>query len=491
MRRTKFLLIATIASALWLAGCGGREKATEPGAAFAQGTAPGGPVLLAETVTARTEPVPDRAAAISGQVEPYEVATVAAEAAEVIVSRPVERGDRVAKGQVVATLDDRTARATLDRAVAAAAQATAARRQAESEYRRAVTETAAAQGQARAALLSARAGEQKARTFTRTQELREAEASLDQAKTDENLARLETDRYRRLVEQGAVAQQVLDRQQAALDAAAARTRAAEQRVSLAQEGARQEDIAAAAAQVRTAESGVLAADSRPDRLAAIRAQIDSLRAQEDGARAAVALARIELGKHVVRAPFAGRVLETLAEAGERANPGTPLLRLGSTARVKLTFAVPEASRPGLTLGQRLTATADALPGRTFPAGVSALGSQADPRTRAFPVELTAGNPGERLLPGMVARLSLAPAGPAPRRVTVPVAAVAGEGAETYVFLLGGGRAVRRPVTLGAPVGAERVVVRSGLSGGEALAAAPNRLTDGARVQLVDAQEARR
>lgn len=439
-----------------------------------------GPVLLAEAVTVRSQAVRSWNR-LSGQVEPYRIAAVSAEVAARITARPIEQGDRVAQGGLLADLDTDAARAALDAARAARAQARAARRQAETDYARAVVETDANRQQARAQVQSAVAGEQKARAFTREQELRQAEAALSQARTDERLARIEADRYTRLVAEGAVAQQTLDRAQATLDAAAARRQSAEQAVSLAREGAREEDIAAAAAQVDTARAGLRIADTRDTRLATLRRQIDALRAQEDQAAAAVRQAEVYLRKHRIASPLTGRVLATFAEVGEIVAPGAPLARLADIRRVKATFAVPESSRGGLRLGQAVTLSADAIDGKTFTGRITVLGYQAAAATRAFPLEVTVDNPGEILLPNMVARLRL-PMGAAASRIVVPLSTVTTTEATSYVFVLKEGRAVRRAVTLGVPVG-EGIEITRGLSAGETIAATPQRLTDGAAVRL--------
>jgi RND family efflux transporter MFP subunit len=466
------------------------------------------PTLLVEAVRARSQLVqPENR--ISGQVEPYHTATVAAEVAERIIRRPIERGDHVEKGALLAALFSDSAATALAQARSASAQAMAARRQAETDYQRAVIETDAARQQALAQVNQARAdqqnahaqytqaaaGERKALSLTRQQERLQAEDALTQAQSDERLARIECDRYAYLVREGAAAQQSLDRAQATLDAAAGRRQSAEQVLSLAREGARQEDKDAAAAQVSAARAQIDAAQQRVEearaalriantrdtRLAVLRRQIDGLRAQEAQAREAVRQAQIALDKRAIRAPFTGRILATLADVGDMMSPGTPIARLGEIRRVKVTFAVPEPSRPALPLGLAVHIAADALQGRTFTGRITALGFQADPRSRAFPIEVTVDNPEEALLPNMVTRLCL-PVGPVSHRTLIPSSAVASDGAITYVFVLRGGRALRREVTLGAPVG-DSVEALGGLQSGEQIAATPQRLSDGANVRI--------
>ncbi len=212
----------------------------------------------------------------------------------------------------------------------------------------------------------------------------------------------------------------------------------------------------------------------------MRKQIDALRAQEAQAAAVVRAARIQKDKHRITSPFAGRILATPAQAGEMLAPGTPIARVGHIARVKVTFAVPEASRAALRLGQAVAITADAVPGKTFTGRITVLGFEADGRARTFPVEVTVRNPAEVLLPNMVARLRL-PVGPAATRALIPIDAVATDGADPYVFVLQADRAARRDVTLGAPRG-DLVEVTRGLAPGESIAGTPQRLTDGAAVR---------
>lgn len=508
-RRTALTGIAVlvIAASLWLLRSPARSRPTIAEAA-SPAAKENAPALLTEAVLVRSQYV-QAENQLSGQVEPYHVAVIAAEVANRIVARPVSQGDAVHAGQLLAALDSEATITSLRQAEAAKAQATAVRRQAETDYQRAVVETDANHQQAlaqvsqatadaakaRAQLQQATAGERKTRSFTRAQEQRQAESALSQANTDEKLARIELSRYTYLVRQGASPQQELDRAQATFDAAVAKRESAQQAVSLAKEGARQEDQEAAAAQTQAAKAqvdgaaqqvesalaGLRIANTRNTRLAVLRRQIESLKAQEAEALEAVRQARIALDKRQVRAPFAGRILATLADKGDMTAAGTPVVRLGETRRVKVTFAVPEASRPALHQNQPVVLTADALPNQRFAGRITALGYQADPRSRAFPIEVTVQNPSETLLPNMVARLRLS-VGRSEGLALIPASAVTTDGEKTFVYVLQADRAVRRDVHLGAPHGND-VEVIAGVTPGEQIAATPQRLSDGATVRV--------
>jgi multidrug efflux pump subunit AcrA (membrane-fusion protein) len=84
---------------------------------------------------------------------------------------------------------------------------------------------------------------------------------------------------------------------------------------------------------------------------------------------------------------------------------------------------------------------------------------------------------------MIARLPL-PVGIARTRLLISISAVAVEGTSAYVYLLQNGRALRREITLGAPIG-NQVEVNTGLAAGDRIAATPQRLTDGATVKMME------
>lgn len=484
------VMFLAMACAIILNGCAqttAQEK-NEPNSAKGE-AAP----LLVEPVVARVADVSSSiekaSPALSGQIEPMHVATVAAEVAAQIERRPVERGDRVSVDQLLALLDDDTARAQVAQMQAQSQQATAARRQMEAEYDRVAAETRAALRQARATEQGAQAGADKTADATRSQELRQSLAALAQARADEELAKIENNRCEKLVAEGAIAQQALDRTRATLKTMTARRESAEQDVSLASEGARDEDKRVANAQVGAARAARQSAETRGLRLATIQRQIESLRATEAQTRAAVREAEIRLRKHTIRAPFGGIVLQTSADAGDQTTPGAPLLRLGDIGRIKATFALPEADRGQFAAGQSVRITADALAGQTFAGRVTTTGFEANRADRAFVLEVVVPNAGERLLPGMVARLAQTKSSAtakSPAVVQIPVESVLPVvGGEAIVYVLQNNRAVRRAVRLGAPVGNDRVQILRGLRAGERIARTPQRLTDDAPVRVAE------
>ncbi len=77
------------------------------------------------------------------------------------------------------------------------------------------------------------------------------------------------------------------------------------------------------------------------------AELDAARAQVAVDQAALNTARATQAKCTVRAPFPAIVLERLAQQGETAVPGTPLVSLLDTSRIEVMAAVQEADAAGL------------------------------------------------------------------------------------------------------------------------------------------------
>ena len=464
--------------------------------------------LLVEAISVHPERL-ETVRTISGEARPWSSAVLSAETSGRAMSRPVQVGDRVRQGELVAEIDPELALANLRRFVASREQANAARRQAESDYSRALIETRASQELAKAQVRQALAGgkqseaqviqanetAKKTASITRRQELRQAQALLSQAKTDEKLARIELDRYATLVAEGAAPRQELDRRQATYDLTVAKRESAEESLSLATEGARFEDVAVAKAQLLGARANSESAKSQIDgaqatleiantrqlKLASIRQQILGLKAQEKQAVEATEAARIDLKKHRMVAPFSGRVTAVSIERGDLLSPGTPVLKMAEIDRLKVAFAIPEAEISGLRVGKRVSLAFDALKGRSFFGRIHSIGVQSDPRSRAFQIEVEFLNRDEAVLPGMVARLKLESSAKSDL-IQIPISAVGADNSGSFVYLLQNNRAIRREIKLGAPSG-EKAQAIAGLNGGETIAASPQRLTDGAAVIL--------
>jgi multidrug efflux system membrane fusion protein len=231
--------------------------------------------------------------------------------------------------------------------------------------------------------------------------------------------------------------------------------------------------------------------TRPD-LESAQAAYDSVQARLAGARALVREAQNAVADSSVRSPIDGLVLKRLVEVGSLVGAGTPGFTLADTSRVKAVFGVPDVAIGQVRALERLQVTLEALPGQDLGGRVTRISPVADPKTRAFDVEVTLPNPDGRLKVGMVASLGMpAPGGAQGSSIAVPLTAIvrsptSPDGYAVYV-VVGEGAAARarvRNVTLGEMIGS-RVEVTEGLRAGERIVVSGAAIaTDGMAVAIV-------
>jgi RND family efflux transporter MFP subunit len=198
--------------------------------------------------------------------------------------------------------------------------------------------------------------------------------------------------------------------------------------------------------------------------AVTRAELDAVEARRAVARGAVVEAEATLENARIVAPFAGVVTRKLADVGDLAAPGRPLLELEDPGALRFEADVPaglvEWVRPGMSLDVRLATGAT---GSTVVPGVVAeIEPSADPVTRTFRVrlDLPAGTEARGGWFGRM-RLPLEEVGV----TTVATQAVTARGQMEYVWVVAGDVARLRIVKTGRRVGGAFEVL-SGLEAGE-------------------------
>ena len=190
----------------------------------------------------------------------------------------------------------------------------------------------------------------------------------------------------------------------------------------------------------------------------------------------------QLRKASVRAPMSGRVAATPVNRGEFLAPGAPVAVIENMEQILVVLEVSDRDIVKVRTGQAVEATTDAYPERVFRGIVDNTATAANPVTRTFKVEARIHNSDGSLRSGMIASLrilldeSVA--------MVVPVEALVGQGeAESTVFVVAGGFARRRAVTLGERWDRE-VEVLSGLAAGDAvITSGKDRVADGQAVQI--------
>jgi len=150
---------------------------------------------------------------------------------------------------------------------------------------------------------------------------------------------------------------------------------------------------------------------------AAQAQAEATRKSLLAAQAGVQRAKLLVGECEIRAPRAAVVDDVFVEPGEQNPPNTLLARLVDLDTVKATFYLPNAELGSARIAAPALVVADAWPDHEFPARVETVSTSAEftPRniqTRTdrdrlvFAVEVRIDNPEHQLRPGMPVQVTL-------------------------------------------------------------------------------------
>lgn len=192
-------------------------------------------------------------------------------------------------------------------------------------------------------------------------------------------------------------------------------------------------------------------------------EYDAVEARFRVAEAGVTEAETMLGYAAVTAPFDGVVSRKLADVGDLASPGRPLLELEDPKELRLETDIPEALISRVKLGGRMPVSIRAA-NRVLEGTVGEMAPVADPNSRTFRVKLDLPADPE-LRPGQFGRVAV-PVGEttSPR---VPATAVVQRGQLEIAFVVAGERAQLRLVKTGRRFG-EEIEILSGVSPGETI-----------------------
>lgn len=207
-------------------------------------------------------------------------------------------------------------------------------------------------------------------------------------------------------------------------------------------------------------------------------QREAAQAQRDQALAGARQSGVSQSFTRVTAPFDGRVLQTLAEAGDLAVPGKPLLTLFAPTPLRATVQVPasraQAARGASQIVVQVDDGSGALSAITPVGRVATPSSDPVSQTTEWRLEL-AGADTANLVPGQQVRVRFTlPQAEATSQLLVPQAAIVRRGELTAVYVVANGAFSLRAVRLGADRGAEGVEVLAGIKSGDTVALAPNR-----------------
>ena len=187
-------------------------------------------------------------------------------------------------------------------------------------------------------------------------------------------------------------------------------------------------------------------------------------AKRNQAQEAVAESEILLSYTIIKAPKPGLIVDRLAEEGDLARPGYPLLALYDPTSLRLEVPVSERLAARLKVGDELEVYIDSIE-RAFSATVDEKVPQALAASRSFLVKVKL-PPSEDIFEGMFGRLRI-PAGDRPH-LCLHKAAIQRIGQLEFVDVVApdDGSPQRRLIKTGRPGDANHVEVLSGLDKGD-------------------------
>ena len=304
------------------------------------------------------KPAPVNQLTLSGNIEAHE-SLISFKVAGRIVDLPVEEGQQVQQGLLLARLED-------------------------ADYKQRVRVDEAGVRVRESNLALALAG-------TREQEVKAAQQSMLESQADLEQKQLDSDRAQRLFAKDEVSAEDRDLAATAVKRTQAVFQAAQQRYNQALEGSRKEDIAIAHANVQAAN-------------------------------ATLGLSRVNLDYTILRSPSAGVVTVRQAELGEVVSPGSPVVTLSDLDHIWLRAYIAETDLGRIHWGQDAAVTTDTYPGKQYHGRISFISSSAEftPKsvqtykervTLVYRIKIDIDNSSHELKPGMPADASIEPSPP--------------------------------------------------------------------------------
>jgi HlyD family secretion protein len=267
-----------------------------------------------------------------------------------VTDRAVDEGDLVQKGSIVAKLEDE-------------------------DIRRQVEETRANMKMAEARLREALAG-------SRSQEIKQAWAAVEKARSDRDQLKSDWERSEALFKEGVISVQSRDQAFTDYQMVLASYQEAMENYDMVKEGPRKEEI-------------------------------DALRASLEQAKATISLKEVQLSYATLTSPVSGVVLVKNVEPGEVVSAGTPVVTIADLNDIWLKAYISETDLGRVKFNQKVKVKTDTYPDKVYWGRITFISSEAEftPKniqTReervklVYRIKVTLENPEMELKPGMPA-----------------------------------------------------------------------------------------
>ncbi len=418
--------------------------------AESQDTSPGSGAAAHVQVTYPRKGGVGRTTTQPGSVQAFESVDLFAGASGYLKTQTVDIGDRVRKGQVLATVDVPDLDKQVEHDTAVLAQANARVEQMNARVRSARADLDAAKAQVKQAIATHKS-KQAMRRF-HDQKLRRYEDLWRSQSIEERLVEEET-----------------EQRDAAIEA---------------------ENAAEAA--ITTAESDVIASKARIDRA---ESDVREAQAEVGVAQASLDKTRVLIKYATVVAPFDGVITRRnffpndYIHAPTSSTGHLSLLTVQRTDLFRVVVQVPDRDVPFTKPGNAATIEFPTLGGKRFPAKVSRISYSEDPETRLMHVELDLPNPTGEIANGMYGRASISL--DKANALTVPSSSLVGksQNGKGSVYVVRDGHAHITPVAVGPDNGINVTILEGLKPDDQVITDAGAGIEDGAPVVATPTQPA--
>jgi len=346
-----------------------------------------------------------------------------------LVEFPVEEGQTVQKGQLIARIDPR-------------------------DFETRLREINSSLAEARANLKSMERG-------ARVEDIRMLEAEVEAATAEYLYAEDQYNRYKQLWIKQHASRADLDRQSRLRKTAGAALKAARQDLAKGKRGARKEDIDAQMSRIRGLEAKLKAAGDALD-------------------------------DTYLKAPFAGVVGKRYVENHQEVQAKQPIVFLQDISRIEVLVDVPEnlANRVREGFGPDVVARFAGMPDQSFPLTLKAFSTEADPQTLTYQAVLVMDRPQDiHILPGMTATVEGSQDFSRENhfRIIIPAVAVTRDSGKTpFVWILDEADMIvkKTKIRMGELTGSGNIEILDGLKRGEkVVTAGVTKLRAGMKVSI--------
>ncbi|MGD2125784.1 MAG: efflux RND transporter periplasmic adaptor subunit [Desulfobacteraceae bacterium] len=289
----------------------------------------------------------------------------------------VDEGDPVKNGDPLAELEQEILKARREQAAARVKELEA--RQASLSLAIKIKEEvlSAEVKRAKAGVSAADARYRSLKTGSRAEEIAEAAAARNRAKTEWENRERDYQRMKSLYERHIISVSQYDAARTSAEAARAAYEAAEERYKLVKAGPRQETILEGQANLIGSDAALRAAEAGRREVEKMKHDLKALQAQTQQSRAMLTVAEDDLAKARLYAPFDGFVTVKDVEEGEFVQAGSPVLTLARLNRVWVKTYVPETQLGRIYLGQKAEVISDSFPGKAYPGTVTYISPEAE------------------------------------------------------------------------------------------------------------------